>query len=235
MHALPVRVLESPRLVGPAGRRPAADRQHLRARVVDDQPLPMSLLVEEPDSPVGPDTRLPDESRVGRQWLQASACELVLEQSVSTLDAVHEEQSRGVGPPVRDEDGSLEVDLEVAPLAGREIPDPRPLIASTLVLERQPRIALHWRPALREQGHPFVELVADGVSRARVDHLERGVDQVAVLGVLEAKQRSVCGERSEQEARPRRRSRDARTRSSGRPRVRDLPPARRRRRTRRGC
>ncbi len=32
--------------------------------------------------------------------------------------------------------------LEIAPLAGREIPDPRPLVASTLVLERQPRIAL---------------------------------------------------------------------------------------------
>ena len=109
VHALAVRVLEVPRLVRAARRRPRRRRQELRAGVVEHEPLPVPLLVQEPHSPVGPHARLPDEAglagdglelaasrgRSGRGWRPA-------------LEHVHEQQRGGVGPPVVDEHLALE-------------------------------------------------------------------------------------------------------------------------------
>ena len=86
------------------------------------------------------------------------------------------------------------------PLSGREVPEPRPLVAFPLVLECEPLVAGHGRPALGFERHPLVDLLADGVAGARVDHAERRMDEVAVLGVLEAEQRAVRGERAAEES-----------------------------------
>ena len=85
-------------------------------------------------------------------------------------------------------------------LAGLEVPDRRARVALALVVEGEPLVAGDGRPALRGQRHSLVELVADGRAGSRIEDAERRVDEVAVLGVLEAEQRAVRGEAAAQEA-----------------------------------
>ena len=48
----------------------------------------------------------------------------------------------------------------------------------------EPGIAGDGRPAGSEEGEAGIVELADGLARARVDHPHRGVDEIAVLGVL---------------------------------------------------
>ena len=111
------------------------------------------------------------------------------------------EQERGaVGPPVAHEDLTVEVELEPLEVARLEVPDRRPRVAVAFVVARETLVAGNGRPAASGQRHPLVELLADGRARARVDHAERWMDEVAVLRMLEAEQRAVRGERPAEES-----------------------------------
>src|SRR5437763_14686747 len=97
-------------------------------------------------------------------------------------------------------DPSRELELDVAALFAGEIPDCRPHVALTFVVERQPLVTRDGRPALGEQRQAVVELLGDVRPRARVDHPQSRMDQVAVLGVLYAEQRTVGREPAAQES-----------------------------------
>ncbi len=141
VHALAVRVLEVPRLVRPAFRGPRRRRQELGARVVEREPLPVSLLLDEPHAPVGSHARLPDEAGVARDLLERARRELVAEEPGPALVEVHEQERGGVGPPVVDVHLPLEVDVEVGPLPGRQVPDAGPRLTRALVPESEPLVA----------------------------------------------------------------------------------------------
>ena len=131
---------------------------------------------------------------------QIAGLEVEPEETVTSFEAVQKQQGAAVGPPVLDEDTALEIHREVVPLAGLEIPDPGSLVALALVIEGQPLVARHRRPALRHQRHAVVRQLADRSPGARIDDLERRMDQVAVLGVLQAQERAVGRQRSSQES-----------------------------------
>ena len=174
--------------------------EQLDARVVEDEPSSVSLLVQEPDAAVRTNTGLPDHARLAGDRVERPGCELVPVQAISTLEPVLEQERRAVRPPVLDEDRSFEADREVVSLAGGEIPEPRPFVALPLVVESKPLVACDGRPALRDDRHPLVELLADRSARARVDDPERRMDEVAVLRVLEAEQGAVGRKASAKEA-----------------------------------
>ena len=139
-----MRVVEVPGLIRPAGRRAVSvQRNDLGAGVVEEQPLAVSLLVRHPDPSVGPHARLQDHARLGRKRLERPGVDLVAVRTVTALEAVHEENGRRIGPPVVDEDRSLEIDGQILPLAAREIPEAGSLFALALVVEREPLVAGH--------------------------------------------------------------------------------------------
>ena len=196
VHALPVWVLEVPRLVRPRRRRALAERDDLGARVVEDEPLPLALLVERTTRarPVGhapsrcsrarsrsgvssPSRRRSGRGTTGPRAMFASrSAEPSGHQSAAETSPSRSSRSRSKSPVSRFQ------------IAG-------PRVAVALVVARETLIAGHGRPAASGERHPLVELLADRFARARVDDAERWVDEVAVLGVLEAEQRAVRGER----------------------------------------
>ena len=110
------------------------------------------------------------------------------------------EQERGaVGPPVAHDDVTVEVELEPLEVVRREVPDCWSRVTVAFVLARETLVAGNGRPAASSQRHPSIELLSDDRTRARVDNAERWMDEVAVLGMLEAKQLAVRGERSTEE------------------------------------
>ncbi len=162
--------------------------------------LAVALFVQEPDATVGPNSRLPDVARLRRQLREIAAGDVVPVQVAPALEEVDEQQRRSVGPPVRGGDGSTEVDREVHPVAGEEVPDPRPLVAIALVGERQTGVAGDGRPAPRSERQLFVAKIADRLAGAGIEHTQRGVDEIAVLGVLETEKCAVGGQRTPDEA-----------------------------------
>ena len=162
----------------------------------------MALLVQEPDAAVGADARLPDVPGVGRDRRELTGRDVVAVEVGAAFAQVLEEQRRPVGPPVGRRDLAFEVELQAArtrPSRGSR---------SRVACRRRARGRTQGagrrdgRPAARDQRHALVELLAHGLARARVEDAERGVDEVAVLGVLEAEQRAVRRERAPQEAVP---------------------------------
>ncbi len=149
VDALAVRVLEVPRLVRAALRSPLRRRHELHARVVDGESLPVPLLVQEPHPPVRPDARLPDVARIGGDPLESAAREVVPGQARPAFEHVHEQERGGVGPPVVDEHLTLDVEIEVGPFAGLDVPDSRSRLTRALVVEGEALIAADGRPALR--------------------------------------------------------------------------------------
>ena len=112
VHALPVRVLEVPRLVRTRRGGAFPERDDLRSGVVEDEPLPLPLLVEEPDPPVGADARLPDVARLGGDRLELCPRKVVAVEMRTSLVDVLQQERRAVGPPVVRGDLTLEVELE---------------------------------------------------------------------------------------------------------------------------
>ena len=156
--------------------------------------------MEEPCAPVRANPSFPDDTWIMRHGFDLPGCELVPVQAISTLEPVLEQKRRAVWPPVQDENRSLEADREVVSLAGGEIPEPRPFVTLPLVVESKPLVAGDGRPALRDDRHPLVELLADRCARSRVDHPEGGVDEVAVLRVPETEQGAVGRKASAEES-----------------------------------
>ena len=87
---------------------------------------------------------------------------------------------------------ALELEVELRDLAGLEVPDRRSRVSFTLVLEGEPLVAGDRGPAPGMKRQSFVDLLSDGRACPRVEHSERRVDQVAVLGVLDAEEAAVC-------------------------------------------
>ena len=112
VHALAVRVLEVPRLERACCGSEPSERQEFRPRVVHDEPPTRSLLVEEPDPPVGADPRLPDVAGVGLDGDELAARDVVAVEARAALVQVLQEERRPVGPPVRSGDLALEVERE---------------------------------------------------------------------------------------------------------------------------
>ncbi len=82
----------------------------------------MTELVEEPDRPVRPDTCRPDDTGFVEDGPHVARVKVVAKDAVAALVPVNEEQGGAVRPPVVRRDGAVEVELEVGPLSGREIP-----------------------------------------------------------------------------------------------------------------
>ena len=160
----------------------------------------MTELVEEPDLPVGPDASLPDETRLIEHHVVFAGGHVVAEEPVAALTSVDQQQRLAVRPPVGDEHRALGVQLEILPLARCQIPDRGPFVVVTLVLDGEPLVAGHWRPAPCLERQSFVELLAERRSGAWIEHTQGGVQQVAVLSVLDAEESSVRREAAEEEA-----------------------------------
>ncbi len=156
--------------------------------------------MEEPDRPVRPDTCRPDHTGFVEDGFHFARGQVIAEHAVACLVPLNEEQSGAVRPPVVRRDGAVEVELEVGPLSGREIPHRRPLVSLALVVERQSRLARNGRPALRVQRHARVHLLAHGRSCPRIDDAKGGMDEVAVLGVLETEERPIGRETATEKA-----------------------------------
>jgi hypothetical protein len=135
-----------------------------------------------------------------RHRFDLPGCELISVQAISTFEPVLEQERRAVRPPVQDENRSFEADREVVSLAGAEIPEPRPFVTLPLVVESKPLVAGYGPPALGDDRHPLVELLADRCARSRVDHPEGRVDEVAVLRVPETEQGAVGRKASAEES-----------------------------------
>ena len=201
VHPLAVRVLEVPGLVRPAGRGGALlGSDELCAGVVEDQPLAVALLVREPDASVRTDACAPHEARLDLDRLERAAREVVAIEAGPSFDDVMEEERGCVRPPVDDVHGALEARRQIGALARGRVPDPGSLVTLELVLEREPLVPRDGRPALPVHRHALVAQFADRRARARIDDAQRRVDQVAVLGVLEAEERAVRRERAAQAA-----------------------------------
>ena len=155
VHALPVGILEVPRLVRPRRWRALAEREDLGARVVEDEPLPLALLVREPHAPVRADTRLPDVAGLGRDRGEPSRRDVVAVQVRPTLVDVVEQERGAVGPPVAHEDLTVEVELEPLEVARLEVPDRGPSVAVAFVVARETLVTGHGRPAASGQRHPL--------------------------------------------------------------------------------
>ena len=160
----------------------------------------MAELVEEPDLPVGSDASLPDETRLIEHHVLFAGGHVVAEKPVAALTSVDQQQRLAVRPPVGDEHRALGVELEILPLARRQIPDRRPFVAVALVVDGEPLVARHRRPAPCLERQSFVELLAERRSGARIEHAQGGVYQVAVLRVLDAEECPVRREAAEEEA-----------------------------------
>ena len=125
---------------------------------------------------------------------------LVAVEAAAPFEGVHQQERVAVGPPVSDSGRSLQSDIEVRALAGREVPDAGAIVALPLVREREPCVTGDRRPALRVERQPLVEEVSDDRAGPRIDDPQRRMDQVAVLGVLVTEQRTVARQRAAQEA-----------------------------------
>ncbi len=201
MHLLSVGVREVPGLVRLAvGRLAVAKAEHLGAGVVEHEPSTMTELVQEPDLPVGPDASLPDETRLIEHHLVFAGGHVVAEEPVAALTSVDQQQSRAVRPPVGDEYRALGVQLEILPLARREIPDRGPFVAGTLVLDGEPLGRRGRRPTPGLERHALVELLAERRPGARIEHTQGRVQQIAVLRVLDAEECPIGREAAEEEA-----------------------------------
>ncbi len=200
VNLVTVLVREVPRLVRTCRRCGGAEADDLGTRVVEDETLSTTLLVQEPDASVRPYPRLRDVAGLRGDLSECSGLDLVSVEIAATFEGVHEKKSGSVRPPVGDGDRPAEIDSEIRALAGREVPDPRLLISVPLVRERESRVTGDRRPAASSERHPVIEQLTDGDSGARIDDAQRRVNQVAVLGMLEAEQASVRRERSAEEA-----------------------------------
>jgi len=174
--------------------------EHFDVGVVEDESTAVSLLVQEPHAAVRADTCLPDHAGLGRDGDESPGRELVPVEAVSSLEPVLEQEHGAVGPPVLGEHGALEVDTEIVPLAGRKVPEPGPLVALPVVIEREALIARDRRPALRDDRRPLVEEFADRRPGAWVDHTKCGMEEIPVFSVFETEQRAVRREAPLEEA-----------------------------------
>ena len=85
-------------------------------------------------------------------------------------------------------DGSeTETEIEVGPLAAREVPDRGTLLALALVRDDEPAVTRQRRPARREQGHAVVDLRGDRRAGPRVDVMRApGAIILVLVGIIAA-------------------------------------------------
>ena len=168
VHRLPVWVLEMPGLVRAGLRCPPAEVENLCTCVVEDEPLPMALLVQEPHAAVRPHARARDVAWLAGNVRQLAVRDVVAVELRSPLERVHEQERRRIRPPVVHVNLTVELDVQQRDLPGLEVPQRRTCVAFALVLEGKPLISGDRRPALRGQRHSLVEQVADGRSGSRI-------------------------------------------------------------------
>ena len=181
-----------PRLVRAAfDRLLVAELQRLGAAVVANDALPSSLLVKKPHASVRPHACIGNDAWLRRNRSLFSGLQLVTKQLIPALVQSLQEQGRAIRPPALDGDVPRKLELEIVTLARFEVPECGTQLPFTFVLDHEDLLARNGRPALRSQCKSMIRLFAHGRSGARVDHAQRGVDQVAVLRVLEAEQRAV--------------------------------------------
>ena len=98
------------------------------------------------------------------------------------------------GEPVGDVMVAGHVDLEVAPLTGREVPDRRALTILGLVGDGEPLVAGNRRPGGGDDRRGAVAAFRGDGPAPRLHDPKRGVHQAAVLGVLDRHERAVRGQ-----------------------------------------
>ena len=196
MHPLAVRVIEVPGDVGP-GRR---------SRFVLHLEDPAAVLIEhlgpavpghvpEPHRAVRPNPRVADRAAGCGNRREHFGFDVEPVQVVLSLDQVAQQQGRGVGPPVLDHHRSAErSQVEASALLGGQIPHGGAHLAGGLLDDGQPRVSRDRGPAAGLQGLAGVVQLCEHGARPRVDDAQRGVDQVAVFGMLQTEQRAVRGE-----------------------------------------
>ena len=162
----------------------------------------MSLMVYEPHPAVRPDPRLGDEAFGSGNAGQHSGSQVVAEEPGPPLEQVPQQKGRTVRPPVLYYDDPVELQAQVGPFSGPEIPDGRSFVALPLVHDGQAGVAGDGRPAPRRERHPFVHLFTEDGPGPRVDDSKCGVDEVAVLAVFEAQVRAIRGQPAPNEPPP---------------------------------
>ena len=106
-----------------------------------------------------------------------------------------DEQERGpVRPPVGRLDEAVQLEAQLHDVPGPGVPDGGPALALALVADGHALIAGDRRPREGCEIEALVAELSDGRPRARVDDAQRLVQQVAVLGVLDADERLVRGQ-----------------------------------------
>ena len=81
---------------------------------------------------------------------------------MTAFDEVEQEQARSAsGPPVAEFDDTVQVERQVGPALGREVPDGGSLLAVAFVHHHQSLVARDRRPADGVQGHARVDALRD--------------------------------------------------------------------------
>ena len=192
VHLLSLVVRVAPIVERPAGRRRLAeDPDRLVATVVQDPSSVDTVGVPEPDRPVGTNARVGDgagrclDPRGGRRG------DVVAEEFVATVVRVAEQQRRRVRPPIQGGHVPWERALEVRPRPRREVPNRRPLAVLLVADHCEAMVPVDRRPGRPEHAPRAIAAVRDRAARPGVDDPERGMQQVAVLRVLQREQRAV--------------------------------------------
>ena len=99
-----------------------------------------------------------------------------------------------MGPPSHGEDPARQIDVQVSAVAAAHVPDRGPLERPQFAREGESLVPRHRRPRDGVEVAALVLELADHLARARVEHPERRMQEVAVLGVLDAHEGAVGGE-----------------------------------------
>ena len=147
-----------------------------------------------PDRPVRPDAGAVDVAVETRQRRRRAGREVDPHELRAALVFVAAEERGGVGPPSHGEDPAGQIDVQVSAVAAAHVPDRGPLERPQFAREGESLVPRHRRPRDGVEVAALVLELADHLARARVEHPERRMQEVAVLGVLDAHEGAVGGE-----------------------------------------
>jgi hypothetical protein len=110
---------------------------------------------------------------------------------IAPVAQLDEEERRAVRPPVGDLGEAVPRERQLGDATGPGLPDRRRPLAPPLVADREAIVAGDRRPGEGHQLRPGILELADDDTRPGVEDAKRGVDEVAVLAVLDRDERLV--------------------------------------------
>src|SRR3990172_4122396 len=147
-----------------------------------------------PDRAVGPDPGAGHRAGPGLELGDRVGREVVAVEVVASVAQLDEEDGRAVRPPVGDLGEAVPGQCQVMELAGSWAPDRRRPLAPSLVADRQAVVTGDRRPGKGEDLPVGIVELADDLAGPGVEDPERGMDEIAVLTVLDRDERLVGAE-----------------------------------------